>query len=221
MRRLSPEREFESRNDRRLADTVNRVNGSSTLRGGASAPRPALASVLAAVLFPLLGLSCRYDPVPQEIIDDLGPEQGTPSALHRPGQPCLACHSKYAGAAPQMTFGGTVYTKDADGKIIPAAGVSVFVADSAGDPRKACSNQAGNFYLEQKDWKEVAFPLTVTAGSRNMRSLIGRDGSCGSCHKLPDPEGEPDRNPVTGEGRDSAGVVLVNLEDTGDCGAGQ
>lgn len=180
--------------------------------------RPAIA--LAALLFPLAGLSCRYDPVPQEIIDDLGPEQGTPSALHRPGQPCLACHSKYAGASPPMTFGGTVYTRDADDKVIPAVGVSVFVADSAGDPRKACTNNAGNFYLETKDWKEVAFPLTVKAGSRTMRSLIGRDGSCGSCHKAPDPEGEPDRNPETGAGHDSAGLVFVQPEDTGDCGGG-
>jgi hypothetical protein len=180
--------------------------------------RPAIA--LAALLFPLVGLSCRYDPVPQEIIDDLGPEQGSPSALHRPGQPCLACHSKYAGASPPMTFGGTVYTRDADDNVIPAAGVSVFVSDSAGDPRKACTNAAGNFYLETKDWKEVAFPLTVKAGSRTMRSLIGRDGSCGTCHKAPDPEGEPDRDPVTGAGHDSAGLVFVEPEDTGDCGGG-
>lgn len=175
--------------------------------------RPALA---AAALAAAALLSCRYDPVPQEIIDDLGPEDGSPSETHRAGQPCLACHSAYAGASPQMAFGGTVYTTDDDGNVIPAQGVEVIVFGSAGDQRKACTNAAGNFYLNRDDWKEITFPLKVRAGSRGMRSLMGRDGSCGTCHKPPDPD-YPDRDPLTGADRDSAGYVLVNASDTGKC----
>lgn len=161
-------------------------------------------------------VSCRLDPVPQEIIDDLGPESGSPSDTHRAGQPCLACHSAYAGASPQMVFGGTVYTTADDGTLLAAPGVKVTVFGAAGDQRTQCSNTAGNFFLKKEDWKEVAFPLTVRAGSRGMRSLIGRDGSCGTCHKPPDPD-HPDRDPLTGADRDSAGVILVDPADVGLC----
>jgi hypothetical protein len=166
-------------------------------------------------------LSCRYDPVPQEIIDSLPPETGQPSSAHRPGQPCLACHSAYAGASPQMTFGGTVYVKDMDGKLAPAAGVEINVVDWAGVPRKACSNKAGNFFLEKANWKDAAFPLKVSAGSRQMNSIIGRDGSCGSCHKIPLPDGEKTLDPVTGANYDSSGAILVDDADIGKCAGGQ
>jgi hypothetical protein len=182
-----------------------------------------LVLALAALLSPAL-LSCRYDPVPQEIIDDLGPETGTPGATHRPGQPCLACHSSYAGTAPQMVFGGTIYVLDDKDAIVPAAGVPVSVFDSAGTSKKACTNPAGNFFLEKEAWKDVAFPLTVqvgTPGSSSMSSLIGRDGSCASCHKAPDPEADPPRNPTTGAGHDSPGlIILLDIAETGQCGGG-
>jgi hypothetical protein len=180
-------------------------------------PRPLL--VLAALLSPAL-LSCRYDPVPQEIINDLGPETGKPGATHRPGQPCLACHSSYAGASPQMVFGGTVYAIGEKNAIVPASGVPVTVFDSAGTSKKACTNATGNFNLKKEDWKDVAFPLTVVVGNSKMTSLIGRDGSCASCHKAPDPDADPPRNPVTGAGNDSPGIILIDMAQTGQCGAG-
>lgn len=176
----------------------------------------AAAALAATALAATALLSCRLDPVPQQVIDDLGPEVGAPSELHRGGQPCVLCHGGYGSASPQMAFGGTVYTTDDDGNIIPATGVEVIVFGAAGDQRKACSNAAGNFYLEREDWKEIAYPLKVRAGSRGMRSLIGRDGSCGTCHKPPHPD-YPDRDPFTGADRDSAGYVLVNPSDTEKC----
>lgn len=179
-------------------------------------------AVLAALALSAASLSCRYDPVPQEIIDDLGPEQGTADANHRPGQPCVVCHGPYGGVAPQMAFGGTLYAFDPDNNVIvPAPGVNVTVFDSAGDSRIACSGPSGNFYLEQQNWVDVAYPLKVRAGSVPMTSLIGRDASCGGCHRAPDPD-DPERDPVTGAGRDSAGLVLVNFNDinTGLCGTG-
>lgn len=166
-----------------------------------------------ALLLGLSAISCRYDPVAQDVVDDLGPETGETGPLHRPGQPCLACHSKYVGATP-FAVGGTVFQIDADGNLAPAAGVQVQVRDSAGDFRNSCTNAAGNFYVEKDKWKEVAFPLTVKAGSKRMRSLIGRDGSCGTCHRLPT---EASIDPVTGADQNSAGVVLVDVDDVDQC----
>jgi hypothetical protein len=151
--------------------------------------------------------ACRYDPVPQEIIDSLGEETGTPGPNHRPGQPCLTCHSTYEGATPAMAIGGTVYKQDDTGALVPAPRVLVVITDTSGDSRRSCSNAAGNFFIEKDDWDDVAYPLAVTAGDRKMRSIIGRDGSCGSCHKPP-AEGQSG----LGATLDSPGVVIVSAD---------
>lgn len=181
----------------------------------------ALLALALSTLGPLVG-ACRYDPVPQDIIDALGEEKGTPSAKHRPGQPCLACHSKYEGAEPLMAVAGTLYALDlADNKLLPARNIRVTILDSKGGTRKACTNSAGNFYVAQENWQDITFPILPTAGGTTMKSLIGRDGSCASCHRLPgDESGSLD--PLTGAGRDSAGVIVVdaNAADP-DCGGGQ
>ena len=164
----------------------------------------AFAFLLAAAL--PFAAGCRYDPVPQAIIDALGPEEGTPSATHRPGQPCIVCHSTYEGASPAFAVAGTVFTRAPDGSLAPAAGVNVVISDSVAGLRKACTNTAGNFYVEKDNWLDITFPLNVQAGNRGMTSLIGRDGSCASCHKLPDATSE---NSITGAGHGSPGVVIA------------
>jgi len=158
-------------------------------------------------------LTCRYDPVPAAIIDQLGEESGTPSATHRAGQPCLACHSTYGGAEPQMAIGGTVFYQNGQGQILPAEGVLVRVTDSENTERKACTNATGNFWVEEDNWDDVAFPLRVRAGDRRMRGIMGRDGSCATCHRLPDDDA---LDSITGAGRSSAGVVVVAESDLGD-----
>ena len=206
----------------RRATSGNRSRATSGNRSRATSGNRSRALFAALFTVALASLSCRYDPVPQEIIDGLGPETGTPDANHRPGQPCVVCHGSYGGVSPKMAFGGTLYAIDPEaGGIVPAPGVDVVVFDSAGDSRTACSTPSGNFYLEEADWEEVAYPLKVRAGSIPMTSLIGRDASCGACHKAPDPE-DPERDPATGAGRDSAGIVIVNFVDigTGTCGGG-
>ncbi len=176
----------------------------------------AFAFLLAAAL--PFAAGCRYDPVPQAIIDDLGPEEGTPSATHRPGQPCIVCHSTYEGAAPAFAVAGTVFTKGPDGALVPAAGVKILISDSAAGLRKACTNAAGNFFVNKEDWLEITYPLSAQAGNRGMASLIGRDGSCASCHKLPDATSE---DPITGAGRKSPGVIIADPKDPGAaCGGG-
>lgn len=175
-----------------------------------SATRPArtlaaCAWLLAAAAIPL---GCRYDPVPQEAIDALPEDSKDPSELHRPGEPCVLCHSTYEGAEPELAIGGTVYALDTAGTPQPAVNVYVAITDSAGGFNGICTNGAGNFYFKKDDLTDLAFPLTVTVGSSRMTSLIGRDGSCASCHKLPD---ENSLDAKTGAGRDSPGVVLVTL----------
>ncbi len=56
----------------------------------------------------------------------------------------------------------------------------------------------------------------LTAG-RAMTSLIGRDGSCASCHKLPTKDSF---DPLLGTAHDSAGVILVDplAVDVETCG---
>lgn len=159
------------------------------------------------------GLTCRYDPVPQDIIDSLGPESGAPSATHRPGQPCVACHSTYEGAKPAMAIGGTVYYQNSQGQILLAKDVLVRVTDSKNTERKACTNEAGNFWIEEEDWAELSFPLEVRAGARRMQSIVGRERSCGACHRLPDDEAI---DKVTGASHTSAGVVVVSESDLGE-----
>lgn len=163
-------------------------------------------------------LGCRYDPIPQDIIDGLGEEKGSPSATHRPGEPCLACHSTYGGAEPAFAVAGTVFGLTTTGDIAGAPNILVNVLDSAGQPQKACSNAAGNFYVLKENWADVTYPLSATAGDRQMHSLIGRDGSCATCHKLPD---DDSLDPLTGASRDSAGVILVDpLATDPTCGGG-
>lgn len=173
-----------------------RVRGSGMLAGAVVALALAASGVSA----------CRYDPVPQEVIDDLGDEPGEPGPNHRPGSPCLACHSTYEGATP-LAIGGTVYSQSPaeTGPLTPEAKVLVLVTDSTGDTRKACSNAAGNFFITKDAWPDITFPLSVTAGGTRMRSLIGREGSCAFCHKPPAEGSSP-----SGASHDSPGVVLVN-----------
>jgi hypothetical protein len=164
----------------------------------------------------ILAGACRYDPVPQEIIDTLGEETGTPSRDHRPGQPCLACHSTYEGALPALSIGGTVYTQDATGALVGAANVLISVTDSTNDTRMICTTASGNFSIDKDTWPDITFPLSVVAGGRKMRSIIGRDGSCASCHKPPAPGALPGD---VGKTADSRGVVIVNADALGvGCG---
>jgi hypothetical protein len=159
-----------------------------------------------------LATGCRHDPVPQAVIDGLPADSSPNGAQHRGGQPCLACHDKYGGAT-ELAVAGTVYGLDPTMKMrVPAANIKVTILDSNnGNSRKACTNAAGNFYITADNWSDITYPLTPTAGGLTMMSLVGRDGSCASCHKLPD---GTSLDPVTGASRDSAGVILVDPTKT-------
>jgi len=135
-------------------------------------------------------------------IEALGEETpGGPSENHRPGQPCVLCHSLYGGAEPEMSIAGTLYaTPDMvqdpnSGALVPpppVANATVILYDSFGDRREAKTNCVGNFYITS-DWQPI-FPLYTEVeydlpGSNPaqkkrtaMSSYIQREGSCNTCH---------------------------------------
>ena len=80
--------------------------------------RPAL--VVLGGLFALTSLSCT-DPVLDDQIEALGPETGNPGPTHRPGQPCVLCHSQLGPASDSVfLLAGTVY--DSPTRITPLGG---------------------------------------------------------------------------------------------------
>jgi hypothetical protein len=104
--------------------------------------------------------------------------------LHRPGQPCLVCHTGDSGDPPEWSIAGTVYlTKNAN---TPAAGAVVSVTDANKVTKTYKTNAAGNFY-EQADRFKPKYPLqsisvTYNDSSKNMNSLVNGSGSCATCH---------------------------------------
>lgn len=139
------------------------------------------------------------DPLKDGIIAELGEEQAgfAPSPEHRTGQPCLACHSEYGGAEPEMAVAGTLFAEPVDGEPLRAApGFTVRIIDSTGQIVNMPSNRCGNFYISAAEF-QPAYPLRAEVWGPSpadptrltqlqvMSTRIGRDGSCGSCHIHP------------------------------------
>jgi len=130
------------------------------------------------------------DPMLDDRINRLGGEQPgvRRGPNHRPGQPCLVCHSSAGdGEGPEMSVAGTIYQKpDRD---IPAQGARVDITDASGEIWTVWSNCAGNFYVTAERWQPL-FPLHVQVTHPwvtevlPMESKIGREGACASCHAL-------------------------------------
>ncbi|HTM20572.1 MAG TPA: hypothetical protein VL172_08700 [Kofleriaceae bacterium] len=133
----------------------------------------------------------------------LGPEVGDEGPTHRPGQPCLVCHSaQHDPGEEEFVLAGTVYERAADTSGM--ADIEVRMTDADGRAFSALSNQAGNFMVRvdtdvadptQDDDGRVripfapTFPVTVEvrrgALTKEMRNIIGREGSCAACHTDP------------------------------------
>jgi hypothetical protein len=139
------------------------------------------------VVLAILTTTCTLDPVQSEAIADLGGEAPgvPPGPMHRPGQPCLVCHDG-STAQPAMSVGGTVYA--VLGSAAPLSGVSVKLTAEDGSTFAATTNLVGNFYVDQSDWQPI-YPLRVAVVfgglTSTMSTIIGRDGSCASCHADP------------------------------------
>jgi hypothetical protein len=136
----------------------------------------------------VLAASSCADPVVDEPIEALGPEAAKvpPGPLHRPGQPCVLCHSEEGNAEPTFTLGGTVYL-DAMSNT-PVGNVDVEILDVKGNFFTTTTNCAGNFYVRPDEFTP-AFPiwLGLRAGMvyRSMDTASYREGSCATCHYEP------------------------------------
>ncbi len=136
-------------------------------------------------LFILFVLAC--DPVRDQAVAALGGEApGVPHGpTHRPGQPCLLCHSNFSVA-------GTVFANAADKQGAP--NIVVHLTDSQGKVFDATSNEVGNFFVRTEQYQPV-YPMKValqySGMTVNMVSNVGRNGACASCHFDPIGPGSP------------------------------
>lgn len=127
------------------------------------------------------------------VVEALGPEDPRvpEGPQHRPGQPCLACHDGHQPGVREFSVAGTVYMSPEDQA--PAPGVRVELIDAEGTAYFATTNCSGNFFVDPADFAPV-YPLwtSLIAGEQrvDMKSPIGRDGSCASCHAA---EGDTDQ----------------------------
>ena len=133
------------------------------------------------------GSSCG-DPVRDELVKSLGPEKAgvPPGPMHRPNQPCLACHDEEGGEEPLLSVGGTIYQDPIS--TIPVGDVAVSIFDSMGRSFVATTNCAGNFMVRSSEFAP-AYPiwLELDAGKihRSMDTASFREGSCAACHADP------------------------------------
>jgi hypothetical protein len=141
------------------------------------------------VAFACMFMSCT-DPVRSQRIAALGGEDpGVPTGpLHRPGQPCVLCHSS-GGPASNAPFviAGTIFetnSPDSNG----ADGVQVLFIDAASSQRRYDTNEVGNFFIPESEWSDLTFPFKVGLLSKDgkqvpMNSTVNREGSCNFCHR--------------------------------------
>jgi len=129
------------------------------------------------------------DPVRDAEIEALGPEDPAvpPGPEHRPGQPCVLCHSAGGPASSRpFVIGGTVFETDRDNSR-GADGVRVAFVDSEGVEQFQTTNAAGNFFVLESEWPDLAFPFKVGikkgADAIQMATTINREGSCAYCHR--------------------------------------
>lgn len=156
-----------------------------------------------------LAASCLAESPEEQAADELPPDptaggrdddddDGSPT--HRPGQPCLVCHSeRYDEGEELFVLAGTVYRRASD--TLGLGGAEVLVEDAAGHAFTARTNAAGNFMVsvhhgtapEQRGEGEfripwpLDFPLHVAVRyggvEKRMRNVIHREGSCAACHQ--------------------------------------
>jgi hypothetical protein len=152
---------------------------------------PRFLALATVAIFACASTSC-IDPVHDEEVTALGGEVSgvEPGPLHRPGQPCLACHGGRGPAERELSFAGTVYLyRDQE---LPAEGTEILIREIANSSNRITlrSNAAGNFYVA-KDGFDSGFPVSVAVvdqripdfpPGRDMVTPIGRNGGCAFCH---------------------------------------
>jgi hypothetical protein len=176
---------------------------SRTLRITSAAGLVALAS---------FSMSCT-DPVRDRAIERLGEERdGIPQGPeHRPGQPCVLCHSEGGPASDKpFAIAGTIFANDKPDSV-GAAGVRVFFIDASSATRTYVTNSVGNFYIPEGEWSDLTYPFKTGIRNDNdapinMSTTVNREGSCNFCHK-PSP-GSPYSLPGD-DPRESIGQIFL------------
>jgi hypothetical protein len=136
-------------------------------------------------LFVVSFVSCA-DPVLSDAVDAQGNETSgiDKGEFHRAGQPCVTCHQEGGPASDfPFTVAGTVFAQPL--RQVGVESAEIRMTDADGTKHMAKTNCVGNFFVTAKDW-QPKFPILVEIAKNNvrrsMRSPIGRDASCGSCH---------------------------------------
>jgi hypothetical protein len=146
--------------------------------------------ILAVMSAVSVGSSCALDPVHDANVKALGGEEdGIPAGeFHRPGQPCLVCHGAQGPADQKFLIAGTVMYGPVKNQPVPFA--EVRIRDATKAVQCFPTNCRGNFFVTPDRYSQgLLFPLQVSIKKndiqRVMNSYIGREGSCGFCHKSP------------------------------------
>ena len=165
----------------------------------------AAVTILGVASLATFSTSCT-DPVKDHAIERLGPERGgvAEGPEHRPGQPCVLCHSDGGPASKhKFAIGGTVFeTATADKG---AANVGVYFKDNDNVQRQVVTNAAGNFYVREEEWPDLTFPFKTGVKRGQglpvlMQSTINREGSCNFCHELPGGDSRESIGPIFAPG---------------------
>lgn len=107
------------------------------------------------------------------------------SPLMHPGVACINCHTK-EGEGPRFSLAGTVFPtahepNDCNG-VDAASGAKVVITDAAGKVVTLSVNNAGNFFLETRDF---AFPYQAKVtyeGRERVMVSPQQNGDCNACH---------------------------------------
>jgi len=206
-----------------MSQHAHRASGTSAQRGTSRAfglLRPLLVLGKLALLVTLSISGGCTDPVRDAQIQALGDETGPIGPDHRPGQPCVLCHSA-GGPASNKPFAlaGTIYKNATDDT--GAKDITVQFVDARGQgpfQLPLPTSDSGNFYVPLEDWPKLAFPVRVAlytdpnkAPVQTMKSLIGREGSCNYCHRpnvIPEAGGKLSKEDAN-DARDSVGQIYV------------
>lgn len=128
------------------------------------------------------------DPVHDDAVAKLGGEVAgvEPGPLHRPGQPCVLCHSAKGGES-ELSLAGTVYVDALS--LTPIEDVDVYIIDSQNRKFASRTNCAGNFFITPEQFAPD-FPIWIGiqrgAIFRDMDTAVYREGSCAGCHSDPE-----------------------------------
>jgi hypothetical protein len=118
------------------------------------------------------------------------------SPLMRPGGACISCHTK-EGEGPIFAVSGTVFPTphepdDCNG-VSSAAGAEVVVTEANGTAHSLKVNDAGNFYLEGRNFAYPYQAKVVYKGRERVMVEAQMSGDCNTCHTEAGAEKAPGR----------------------------